>query len=267
MTPISVVIITFNEEKNIKRCLESVHGLADDIVVLDSYSTDKTEDICKEFGVRFFQHPFDDFIAQKNRALTHAKYPHVLSLDADEVLSTELYNSIKAVKENWQADGYYFNRLTNYCGKWIKHCGWYPDQKLRLWNTRKGKWEGYKIHEKVELVTGSTQMHLKGDLLHYSYHSISGHAKQADSFTNITAEAAFNRGKRSSILKIWLFPKWKFFRDYIIKRGFMDGYYGYIVCKISAYATFLKYVKIRQIQIENKTMCNACTERSRSVRD
>jgi glycosyltransferase involved in cell wall biosynthesis len=248
MIPISVVIITFNEEKNIGRCLESVRDIADDIVVLDSFSTDKTEEICKQYGARFFQHRFDGHIEQKNRAITYATFPHILSLDADEALSPQLKNSILVVKEKWQADGYYFNRLTNYCGHWIRHCGWYPDRKLRLWDSRKGKWGGLNPHDKFILEPNSTQMFLHGDLLHYSYLSITGHAKQADNFTNITAKTSFESGKRSSLFKIWFFPKWKFFRDYVLKQGFRDGYYGYVVCKISAHATFLKYVKLRQLQ-------------------
>lgn len=252
MTPISLVVITFNEEKNIARCLESAQGIVDEIVVLDSFSTDRTKEICLHYGAKFYQHQFDGHIEQKNRAITYASYPHILSLDADEVLSDTLRESIKKVKTNWQADGYYFNRLTNYCGKWIKHCGWYPDRKLRLWDSRKGKWGGLNPHDKYILETGAKQQFIKGDLLHYSYHSITEHSKQADNFTNITAKIAFVRGKRSSILKIWLFPKWKFVRDYFFKRGFLDGYYGYIVCKISAHATFLKYTKIKQLEKNRK---------------
>jgi glycosyltransferase involved in cell wall biosynthesis len=130
MQKISVVIITYNEEKDIGRCLDAVKDVADDIVVVDSFSTDRTEEICKEKGARFVQHKFEGHIQQKNWAITQARYPHVLSLDADEVVSERLQKEILKVKENWQADGYYFNRMTNYCGKWIKHCGWYPDRKI-----------------------------------------------------------------------------------------------------------------------------------------
>ncbi|MDD4746148.1 MAG: glycosyltransferase family 2 protein [Salinivirgaceae bacterium] len=253
MTPISVVIITFNEEQNISRCLASVMGLADEIVVLDSFSSDGTQEICENYGVNFYQHKFDGHIEQKNRAIGYAKYPHVLSLDADEVLSDELKKSILEIKNNWSRDGFYFNRLTNYCGQWVRHCGWYPDQKLRLWDSRKGAWGGNNPHDEFILQSGCTQQHIKGDLLHYSYHSITEHVKQADNFTNITAQNAYSRGKRSSVFKVWTLPKWKFFRDYILKRGFLDGYYGYVICKISANATFLKYVKLLQLQ-KNKTL-------------
>ena len=132
MTNLSVVIITLNEERNIGRCLESVNDIADEIVVVDSYSTDDTEKICKLYGVRFIQHHFDGHIEQKNWAITQARYPHILSLDADEVLSLRLKASIKAVKENWEFDGYYFNRMTNYCGKWIRHSSWYPSTETEV---------------------------------------------------------------------------------------------------------------------------------------
>jgi len=131
---LSVVIITFNEEKNIARCLDSVATIADDIVVVDSFSTDNTKHICEEKNIHFIEHKFDGHIEQKNWAITQAKHQYVLSLDADEALTKELQVEIIKAKNNWQYDGYSFNRLTNYCGVWIKHCGWYPDKKLRLWD-------------------------------------------------------------------------------------------------------------------------------------
>ena len=139
---ISAVIITYNEEANIERCLESLEGTADEVLVVDSFSTDRTADICKSKGVDFIQHPFKGHIEQKNYALSCAGNNYVLSLDADEALSDNLIQSIRAAKQNWRADGYSVNRLTNYCGKWIRHCGWYPDKKVRLWDRRKGHWGG-----------------------------------------------------------------------------------------------------------------------------
>src|SRR5581483_72135 len=124
MSKLSVVIITFNEEKNIGRCLDSVAGIADEVVVVDSFSTDKTEEICKSKGAKFVQHTFPGHIEQKNWALTQTTYPHCLSLDADEALDETLKKSISEVKEKGDCDGYEMNRLTNYCGSWIHHCGW-----------------------------------------------------------------------------------------------------------------------------------------------
>lgn len=245
---ISVVIITFNEEKNIRRCLESVQGVADEITVVDSLSSDKTIDICNEFGANVYKQKFLGHVEQKNFAITKAKYPHILSMDADEALDDQLRASILSVKNNWQADGYSMNRLTNYCGKWIRHCGWYPDRKMRLWDSRKGQWEGINPHDEYVMPSGAKKMHLKGDLLHYSYNSISDHIQQVNYFTDILSKATLQKGKRSNVLKILYKPTFKFFRDYILKLGILDGYYGLIICLISSHATFLKYAKMRQFQ-------------------
>ncbi|MCK5464272.1 MAG: glycosyltransferase, partial [Bacteroidales bacterium] len=247
MTNISVIIITLNEERNIGRCLESVNDIADEIVVVDSYSTDDTGKICKLYGVRFIQHRFDGHIEQKNWAITQAKYPHILSFDADEVLSVRLKASIKAVKENWECDGYYFNRLTNYCGKWIRHSSWYPSRKLRLWDSRKGRWGGMNPHDHYMLDKGASRKFLRGDLLHYSYYSIQQHVIQINKFSDIAASSLFKIGKRASYFNILFHPAWRFFRDYFLKSGFLDGFYGLVVCLNSSHETFLKYSKLRQL--------------------
>lgn len=248
MIPISVVIITFNEESNIERCIQSVLGIADEIVVLDSLSTDRTKEICLKYPVKFYEQPFLGYIEQKNRALEYSGYPHVLSLDADEALSDELKSSILSVKENWQADGYYFNRLTNYCGHWIKHTDWYPDRKLRLFDKRKGQWTGINPHDRYELEPGSTEKYLKGDLLHYSFPSINHHLDVVKKFTSITARESFEKGKRFSWFSLLFNPVWKFIKSYFFRKGFLDGFYGFVVCMISAHATFIKYVKMKELQ-------------------
>ena len=244
---LSVVIITFNEEKNIARCIDSVIPVADDIVVVDSFSTDKTQQICKEKGVRFIEHKFDGHIEQKNWVITQSKYQHVLSLDADEALTKELQAAIIQIKNNWECDGYSFNRLTNYCGTWIKHCGWYPDIKLRLWDATKGKWGGENPHDKVIMEKGTTTKHLALDILHYSYYSVEQHLKQVDYFTDINSKAAFERGETSNEFKIFYKSTFKFFRDYILKLGFLDGHSGFLISKISAKATAMKYRKLQEL--------------------
>ncbi len=253
MPGLSAVIITLNEERNIGRCLESLKGVADDIVVVDSGSTDGTEDICREYGANFFFNPWEGYIEQKNHGNKLAKHPYVLSLDADEALSEDLRASILSVKEHFNADAYEMNRLTNYCGKWIRHGGWYPDRKLRLFNRESFNWGGERIHEHMVSSKDTPRIeHLRGDLLHYSYYSISEHIAQANHFTNMTAELAVEKGRKSGMLKILFSPMVKFFRDYFLKAGFLDGYYGYIVCRISAQATFMKYSKIRQLIRDSK---------------
>jgi glycosyltransferase involved in cell wall biosynthesis len=249
---ISAVIITFNEYTNIGRCLDSLNQVADEIVVVDSFSTDKTEEICKTKGASFIQHRFEGHVEQKNYAMCRASHDYVLSLDADEVLSEELKKSILGVKNNWDSDGYSFNRLNNYCGKWIRHCGWYPDRKLRLWDRRKGSWGGVNPHDRVMMDQNSSISHLLGDLFHYSYYTIGENISQVNKFSDIAARAAYERGRRSNfMLDICLNPAFTFLKKYFIKLGILDGYYGFVISIISAFGKFLKYVKLRELNIAN----------------
>jgi len=254
MTKLSAVIITLNEEKNIGRCIDSLKGVADEIIVVDSGSTDGTEDICREKEVRFEFNTWQGYIEQKNFANSLATHDYIFSIDADEALSEELRKSILEAKEQFDADAYEMNRLTNYCGKWIRHGGWYPDRKLRLFHRDKYQWGGERIHEQMVNKDANTRVsYLKGDLLHYSYYDIAQHISQANHFTNMTAALAVEKGKRAGMYKIIFSPLVKFIRDYIIRLGFLDGYYGYVVCRISAQATFMKYAKIRQLRKDKKS--------------
>ncbi len=248
MIKITVAIITFNEERNIGRCITSIHDIADEILVVDSYSTDKTKDICLSMGARFLENPFKGHIEQKNFALREAQFDYVLSLDADEALSIELIKQIKEIKKNFEYDGYEFNRLTNYAGFWVKHCGWYPDTKLRLIKKDKAIWGGTNPHDILIPHADARIKKLYGDLLHYSYDSITAHITQTNKFTTIAAKEAFQRGARSSILKIVTRPILKFLRDYFFKLGILDGRYGFIICYINALSAFLKYSKILELQ-------------------
>ena len=243
MPKLSIVIITFNEARNIGRCLESVKDIADEIVVVDSFSTDRTKTICKSYSVKFIEHAFEGHIKQKNFAINQATYPHQLSLDADEALSEELKTEVKKIKENWQNDGYRMNRLSNYCGKWIKHSGWYPDTKLRLYDSRKGNWTGMNPHDKFELEIGSSTGKLSGDILHYTYYSIEEHILQANKFSTIAANELVATGNRVYFFKIILNPIAKFIRNYFLRLGFLDGFYGFLICQVTANETFLKYIK------------------------
>jgi len=250
---ISAVIITFNEERNIARCINSLKGVADEVVVVDSFSTDGTERIARGLGARFVQHKFEGHIEQKNWAITQATHAWVLSVDADEALDEALLSSILAVKQgNPQADGYTMNRLTNYCGTWVRHGGWYPDTKLRLWDSRKGQWAGTNPHDRYELEAGTRTAHLRGDLLHFSYHSISDHVRQADYFTTIAAKALHARGKHGGMLKLLFSPVAKFLGGYVLRGGWRDGFHGFVIARISAHATFLKYAKLRQLWREQQ---------------
>jgi glycosyltransferase involved in cell wall biosynthesis len=248
MIKLSAVIITFNEEHNIERCLKSLEGVVDEIVVIDSFSTDKTEEICKRYNVTWIQNPFKGHIEQKNYALEKATFDHVLSLDADEALNDELRTEILKIKANFSADGYYFNRLTHYVDQWIYRCGWYPDQKLRLFNKKRGTWSGVNPHDIISMDTNSNTQKLSGNILHYSYDTISDHINQTNKFTTIAAKAAYEKGVRSSNFKIVTRPMLKFVKDYFLKMGFLDGRYGFIICCINSLSALLKYSKIKELQ-------------------
>ncbi len=244
---LSVVIITFNEEKNIARCLANVKDLADEIVVIDSFSTDKTKEICLSYGARFVEHRFEGHIEQKNWAITQASYPYILSLDADECLDNTLKDNILAIKNNWEADAYFFNRCTSFCGQWIRHGAWYPDEKLRLWDSRKGQWTGENPHDRYEMQKGAILKKIQGDLLHYSYYSIDEHIAQGNKFSTIAAQAAFQKGKKSNLISLIINPLWRFIRDYFFKMGFLDGWAGFTIAMNTSHATFLKYIKLRNL--------------------
>lgn len=247
---ISAVIITYNEEKNIGRCLESLQGVADELVVVDSYSDDRTEEICRSFDARFITHRFYGHIEQKNWAILQASSPYVLSLDADEALSDTLRESILEVKGRWRHEGYYFNRLTNYCGKWIRYTSWYPSRKLRLWDARKGRWAGLNPHDQFFLESGTAQKLLKGDLLHYSYYSVKEHLRQIERFSSIMARSYYCSGKRVNLASLAIRPAWRFFRDFIWERGFLGGYYGWLISRYAAREVYLKYKKLRRLYKE-----------------
>lgn len=247
MIKLSVVIITFNEEKNIHDCLESVKEVADEIIVLDSYSTDRTEEICKEFNVKFSQHVFDGYVEQKNLVLEQAQYEYVLSMDADERLDELLKTEILKVKENAEYEAYQFNRLTCYNGRWIKHSGWYPDRKLRLWKRGLGKWGGRNPHDRFEMIRKVKVKYLAGDILHYSFYSIDEHVNQTNKFSTIGAQTLFEEGENVNALKLYFAPFIKFLRDYVKNRGFLDGWQGLTICRINALGTYLKYAKLREM--------------------
>ncbi len=252
MPKLSVTVITFNEEKNIERCLKSVLPVADEIIVVDSFSKDRTREICEKYQVVFIEHPFEGHIQQKNYALDQATYDHILSLDADEALTPELQKSILAIKQgNWTDEAYKFNRLTNFCGKWIKHTGWYPDTKVRLWNKKHGRWGGVNPHDKVVLENNIQAKHITGDLLHYSFYTLDQHMDQINKFSSIRAQEMHQSGRKVTWLKILLSPPIKFLKHYFLFGGFRDGYSGYVISKNSAHAVFLKYMKLKYLKMED----------------
>lgn len=243
---LSAVIITYNEAHNILRCLNALQGVADEVIVVDSFSKDNTVELAQSLGARVLQHAFEGYGTQKIVAINAASNDWILSVDADEVLSPELRESIIAFKQNPKSDGCYFNNLTNYCGHWIRHCGWYPNHKIRLLNRTKGRMIADKVHEGFEMTEGARVEILKGNLLHYSFPTISSHLKKVEHYSEVGARFDVARSKRVSLLKLFLAPQWTFFTLFILRGGILDGYYGFVVCRISAFASFAKYLKIRQ---------------------
>ena len=244
---LSAVIITFNEERNIQRCIESLLPVADEIIVVDSFSTDRTEEICKLYSIKFFQNVFEGHIEQKNIALLKANHDWILSIDADEALSETLQKAIKKSLEAPQFDAFAMNRLTNYCGKWVKYCGWYPDTKVRLVKKNKAHWTGTNPHDKLELKEKSQVCSLQGDLLHYSYYTKEDHFKQIEYFGSISAKELFLKGKKISVFLLYLKGATQFFKSYLVKLGFLDGKTGWHISSRSAYATLRKYQILRKM--------------------
>jgi glycosyltransferase involved in cell wall biosynthesis len=249
MKPISVVIITLNEEHNIGRCLESVKEVADEIVVVDSLSSDRTKEICLSYGVRFIEQKFLGYIEQKNFALQKATHEFVLSLDADEALDETLKESIREEKKkDFPAAGYSMNRCTNFCGQWIRHGSWYPDRKLRLVEKKKYQFGGVNPHDRLIAQADVSIKHLRGDLLHYSYYSIEELVAQTNRFTTLQSRAMYEKGKRAKWWNLMINPGFAFFNSYIMKLGFLDGDAGLIIAQNIQYQTFLKYAKLRHLQ-------------------
>lgn len=246
---ISAVIITYNEERNIGRCLDSLAGIAADVVVVDSFSTDRTADICREKGVRFFQRAFDGYASQKNWANEQAHHPWVLSLDADEALSPELRASIEQLSLSDIGIGYAMNRLTNYCGQWIRHSGWYPDRKIRLFRRDQMHWGGPAVHERlIPLDPNAPVRVLHGDLLHFSYYTVAEHYARASKYADLAAQTMFAAGQKARWWNLVLSPAFKFVRNYCFRLGFLDGRAGWTICKLAALETYWKYDRLRRMQ-------------------
>ncbi len=252
MNNLSVVIIAFNEESNIGGCIDSVSSLADDIVVVDSNSTDRTAKIAGDKGARVLFRPFTGYIEQKNFAMSEARFDFVLNLDADERISEQLKNSLLEEKKcGFPFDAYGMNRLNFYCGRAIKTAGWYPDTKIRLWNRQKGKWVGELVHEKMELKAGSSLKHLFGDILHYTYPTHEALLKQVDNFATLAAHQLSKRNSLYLYSKLVFSPAAKFLRNYIFKLGFTDGAVGFTICYQQAREVFLKYK--RALALKNRS--------------
>lgn len=240
---ISATIITLNEERNLPRALESL-TCVDEVLVVDSGSTDRTVEIARRYGARVLTNPWPGYAAQKNFAAGQAAHDWILSLDADEALSETLAAEIQQLKRNGaRADGYRFPRMAQYMGRWIRHCGWYPDYKLRLYDRHRGRWVGDYVHESV-VVNGRVET-LEGTLHHFTCPSLSEHVRTLDRYTTLAAEELRARGQRPGLLRLLLAPPLTFLKTYLLQQGFRDGYRGLLISAMAAWYVFLKYAKAR----------------------
>lgn len=256
---ISAVIITFNEEDKIADAVKSV-AWADEIIVVDSESTDRTRKIAETFGAVIFQKKWEGFSKQKQFAVDCAANDWIFSLDADERVSNELKREILQLKnrlEDNSADGYKIPRLSFYMNRPIRHGGWYPDWQLRFFNRRKGEWKDVLIHESVQMSEKSIVKKLRGDILHFSVEDVSHHHRMIGMrYAPLAARQMFECGKRASALKICTVGMTTFLQNYIIKAGFLDGLAGYTIARFAAHHAFLKYSLLREMHRTNQMPVN-----------
>ncbi len=242
---ISAAIITYNEERNIARVLESLR-CCDEIVVVDSGSTDRTVELATKLGARVVESVWRGFAGQKNYASEHCANDWILSLDADEALSEALEGEIWQIKKNGpEFDAYTMPRMAQYLGRWILHSGWYPDRKVRLFDRRRARWVGDFVHESVT-VDGRIG-HLKSNILHFTCSSLSEHLKTMDRYTTLAAEQLVEQKKQIGWKQLALDPPWTFFQTYVLKRGFLDGVEGLAIANMAALYNFLKYAKAKNM--------------------
>lgn len=248
MYPLSAVIITFNEEHNIERCIRSVRQVADEIIVLDSFSTDETAAIARTLGATVYQEKFRGYIGQKNFAIKLASHNYILSLDADEALDEELVKSILEVKKSFAHRAYSMNRCTNFCGRFIRHGLWYPDRKIRLFDRSIARWGGLNPHDKIQLQENFKPYHLKGDILHYSFANAEDLVWQNNRLSSIAASSLYANGAKSSWVKMLINPAWAFVNGYFLRRGFLDGFDGFTIAVHTSHQVFQKYSKLYRLR-------------------
>lgn len=254
---ISAVIICFNEEQKIAKAIESVRW-ADEILVVDSESTDKTREIAVSLGAKVLIKKWPGFSAQKQFAVENASFEWIFSLDADEIVSDELHEEILKLKnapEKLKADGFRIPRLSFYMNRPIRHGGWYPDWQMRLFNRRKGKWKDVLIHESFEMETGAKIERLTGDILHYSWESAAQHEQMiGERYAPLAAAQNFQKGKTTSRLKIVTAGFLAFVQSYIIKAGFLDGFAGFCIARFAAHHAYLKHLLLWEMQEKSKKL-------------
>ncbi len=253
MRKLSVTIITWNEEEKIERALVSVEGIADEIVIVDSFSTDRTESICRQYTNRFLTAEWKGYRKQKQFALEQARHDWVLSLDADEALSKELIRELQTWKQlpHTKIHGHYLPRRTFFMGRWIRHTSWYPDWQLRLFRKSRAEWVGGRVHESVKLTGNTTYLH--NPIEHYSYSDAGEYLSQVQNFSRLAAADYFEAGRKASPFHLIIYPFVEFWKNYLLRRGFQDGVPGLMVSVLSSTSVFFKFLKLWELHNQTKT--------------
>jgi glycosyltransferase involved in cell wall biosynthesis len=243
---ISAVIITYNEEKRLEPALKSLSGVAEEIILVDRYSDDDTVKVAKKYTDRVFQRKWTNFADQKNFANGKAKFSWILSLDADERLSPKLKEEIMQLnKQEPGCSGFSMPREVFYLGRWIRHSGWYPDRKIRLFQKEKARWEGEYVHEKL-VIEGEVKK-LNGSIHHFTYLNIADHLRRINTFSDLGAQKLYAQNKKCRWYHLLFLPFFRFLRAYILKAGFLDGFAGFVISVLDAYSVFARYAKLREI--------------------
>lgn len=245
---ISGVVMTFNEEANIANCLQSMRSVVDELVVYDSFSTDQTVSLSTSLGAVVYQHEFESFPAQRNRAIQSTSHDWVLLLDADETLSDQLINEIQKIKNTGSpVQGFWINRLNRIGDIWIRHGSWYPDKKMRLFNKHHVEFKGMDPHDIIDVKAGSSSDRLKGNILHAAAKDFASRFPVLDKHSTRAATAYFEKGKKGSWLRMCIKPFARFIAGYIVKGGFMDGTLGWMIARSEAYYVWMREAKLWEL--------------------
>lgn len=247
-TNISVVLITFNEENKIKKTIEAVSSLTDDIIVIDSFSTDATKDICESLGVTFIQKTWAGYGSQKNAGHVYAKYDWILSIDADEVVSAELLQELTNLKFSSEKQVFNIPFKTYFCNILVRYGGWNPQFHIRLFNKKYTEWDALAVHETLKLSADTDIVTLTGTIHHYSYDSLEDYTAKSEKYTDLFAQRLKERGKKSTWIKVYLSPAFTFIKEYFFKLGLLDGAMGFKIACLNYHYTKSKYSKLKKIQ-------------------
>lgn len=249
MNQLSAVVITHNEASNIERCVKALLQVAPEVLIIDSNSSDQTGFIARKLGAKVIETEWKGYAGTKNYGNSLATYDWILSIDADEELSTELIQTINHLKLEDQTV-YALDRLTNFCGQWIKHSGWYPEWKVRIFQKQYTNWEGAFVHEELRHTSTVNTKKLKGKLFHYSYKTKEDHLRRIERYAKLSAQKLYAQGKQSNFIKLWLSPIVRFLKTIFIKRAFLDGRNGWLISIGNAKLVHLKYKRLRQLYQE-----------------